>query len=174
MLYSMFCCCTPVCTWLKSPLVPRHSSKSASCTATAPPLPQSTGAPSMKKLPPSACFHSCRFHIFRARSNTTKTIARDSRTSRIARPPITSATSIKTSLFFAIFLDISLLLAPEHTQHPRLLYVHDLRTMSHFSRLDPPLRYLANLIFLMCSSLPPVSSPCATYRLRPLFLTCTL
>jgi hypothetical protein len=34
--------------------------------------------------------------------------------------------------FFAIFFDISLLLAPEHTQHPRISYVHNLRTSFRF------------------------------------------
>jgi hypothetical protein len=87
-------------------------------------------------------------------SETSDTIVRDGRASWIARRPITSATNNQEYFLFTIFLDISFLIAPGHTQTLRLSYVHDLRTSSSFSRLDLPPRCLANLPLPICSSLP--------------------
>jgi hypothetical protein len=72
----------------------------------------------------------------------------------MARKPITSATNMKTTPLSPVSFDISLLLASEHTQIHWLSYLYDLQTFFIFSRLDPPIRCLANLLLPMCSSLP--------------------
>jgi hypothetical protein len=112
--------------------------------------------------------------LHRARSNTSNKITRDDRASRIARGTTASATNINTTSFPPSLSTYRLLLAPEHTEYPRLPYIHDLRTMSHFSRLDSPLRCLANLILPHVLPLAPVSLPCARYGCRPSDLICTL